>query len=406
MRRAFMLVLALLLFGLTSSLSGCSLRSFLGALSTPVPPTAVVQPPPPSSPTQFLPRIVFWTGTASVHESELLQRTARIPVSWSVSNRPEGTNLVFEQVLLDGTIINVELPRSDPWVASAGDGVVAPILPVDSSSIQIRVRLVRLADGADLATESLALVIIRGTPPKRVFEASPDPAPHGGTISLTWSIPGASTVSITRLSEHSQIYLEVIAPSAPAVGSLNYTIPDDYVDSIPFILIADNGVKETLSVAISCPFRNKLTSACPWRQGQIQVAYQPFERGYMIWRSDTREIYVLYLDNEGLFEIHPDSWVEGETFEIGETPPPGKVQPVRGFGKVWAVGHSPYSWVTPSGVRQRLGWALDVEKSFNMAIEIHPHDWNRPDGIILRLPDGSVVILTMEVPPYNWKRAR
>src|SRR5689334_983875 len=70
------------------------------------------------------PQITSFTSTATaVDPTALNNRTARIPVSWTISNRPNSANLVFEQVLPDGRVVNVELPRDNPWVASNGNGV-------------------------------------------------------------------------------------------------------------------------------------------------------------------------------------------------------------------------------------------------------------------------------------------
>lgn len=45
-----------------------------------------------------------------------------INVSWTVQNRPDNSNLVFEQVLANGTVRNAELPREIAYVPSNGNG--------------------------------------------------------------------------------------------------------------------------------------------------------------------------------------------------------------------------------------------------------------------------------------------
>jgi hypothetical protein len=102
----------------------------------------------------------------------------------------------------------------------------------------------------------------------------------------------------------------------------------------------------------------------------------------MVWTGDTGTIYVFY--NSGRFEKYPDTWVDGETFDPGEPPPPGLMQPVRGFGKVWA---------TQPGVRTGLGWALSAETGYTTLWETHEEG-----GAAFRLPDGRVVRLT----PGGW----
>src|SRR5262249_16704926 len=69
------------------------------------------------------PKIAFFTTTTAVVDlATLTNKTARVPVSWSVDNRPNGSNLVFEQILGNNSSVNVELPRQNPYVSSSGNG--------------------------------------------------------------------------------------------------------------------------------------------------------------------------------------------------------------------------------------------------------------------------------------------
>lgn len=75
----------------------------------------------------------------------------------------------------------------------------------------------------------------------------------------------------------------------------------------------------------------------------------------MIWLQEVRtesSVYqkiILVFYDDGRFEKHADTFVEGEP-ESDPTivPPAGLYQPIRGFGKLW--------W-TNASVRDRLGWA-------------------------------------------------
>ncbi len=88
----------------------------------------------------------------------------------------------------------------------------------------------------------------------------------------------------------------------------------------------------------------------------INSASLTFDNGKMLWASQlgdvqTRVIYVLY--NNGTYQRYNDTWVEGVDPEsTGEIAPPGKLTPVRGFGKVW---HN-----NPA-VKNGLGWATGNE---------------------------------------------
>jgi hypothetical protein len=81
----------------------------------------------------------------------------------------------------------------------------------------------------------------------------------------------------------------------------------------------------------------------------IWAAYQPFEGGAMLWRSDINRVTVFFTD--ATQETLSDQWHE-EPFGIG-APPAGKVAPVRGFGWLWA---------NHPDMAARLGWGLQVEK--------------------------------------------
>ncbi|MCS6871387.1 MAG: hypothetical protein RML95_00350 [Anaerolineae bacterium] len=135
------------------------------------------------------PQIVSFEATVGgVDFVELGQNRARVPVTWRVRGRVPTSNLVFEQLLPDGRAVSVELPRLSRWIASSGEGVVAPILPDnDALSIQLRLRVLDLATGTVYAEQVITLPIIRDgsplptatapiAPPPPVVLASPTPA--------------------------------------------------------------------------------------------------------------------------------------------------------------------------------------------------------------------------------------
>jgi len=84
----------------------------------------------------------------------------------------------------------------------------------------------------------------------------------------------------------------------------------------------------------------------------VWAAVEPFERGAMLWRSDTNKSYVFTLDG-GWRQIE-QGW-DGSTNANRGEPPPGRYTPERGFGWVWG---------TDDAVFNALGWATDIEKGF------------------------------------------
>lgn len=93
----------------------------------------------------------------------------------------------------------------------------------------------------------------------------------------------------------------------------------------------------------------------------VWAAWQPFEGGYMLWRSDSMDVYILYRQgatnsSAGSWELWYLDWDGSNQGGIGLSPPPGRVEPVRGFGWVWREHLD-----GPDGL---LGWALEQEKGF------------------------------------------
>ena len=94
---------------------------------------------------------------------------------------------------------------------------------------------------------------------------------------------------------------------------------------------------------------------CPTGQAQITWgAWEAFERGAMLWRSDTDEVYAFSQQGARSWLKIPDRW-NGQEIKGRGNPPPGLQPPVRGFGFVW--GERDDLFVL-------LGWATDQERGF------------------------------------------
>jgi hypothetical protein len=99
--------------------------------------------------------------------------------------------------------------------------------------------------------------------------------------------------------------------------------------------------------------QNQVALGCPLDQEQqVQLAWQQFDKGLMIWDSTAREIYVLARPS-GTWKLFADTWQEGTdpAWDAALTPPPR--QPQRGFGKVWRE--------QLGGEWADIGWALENE---------------------------------------------
>jgi hypothetical protein len=113
------------------------------------------------------------------------------------------------------------------------------------------------------------------------------------------------------------------------------------------------------------------------------ITIQTFERGRMMWWSETGSIWVLNADNGQALFYDSLSYGALPDNPITESPPAGWVKPIMGFGKVW--GHFPE-------VRQMLGWAVAPSQSYNVSFARHPA--NDVFACEINVPDlGTITII-------------
>jgi hypothetical protein len=123
---------------------------------------------------------------------------------------------------------------------------------------------------------------------------------------------------------------------------------------------------------------------CPRAEASsTSAAWQPFERGGMLWRADENFIYTLEPENR--WRPFADRWREGDpAFDPNLSAPEGLHQPVRGFGLVWRE---------KAEVRDLLGWATAEEQGFTAVIQEFAAGfaWQDPDRnrILVLFNDGT-----------------
>lgn len=100
------------------------------------------------------------------------------------------------------------------------------------------------------------------------------------------------------------------------------------------------------------------------------ASFTPFQKGFMMWRDDTRKIYGFF-DRIGWNEDE-DRFREGmpdrPTPNRGD-PPPGLFAPIRGTGLVWETNDKFFN---------NLGWARVQQKGFCAKVQ------NFTGGFIVR----------------------
>ena len=125
-------------------------------------------------------------------------------------------------------------------------------------------------------------------------------------------------------------------------------------------------------ISLRTPFRRLLATepslrgrfGCPSAEERvIQAAEESFERGHVLWRSDTGLLVVSF--NDGTWATFPDFYdpnqqIEGEQ---EESPPAGLLAPTGRFGRMWRY---------EPGVFERLGWARTPERTFQGVVQEFP----------------------------------
>lgn len=165
------------------------------------------------------------------------------------------------------------------------------------------------------------------------------------------------------------------------------------------VLPTDTPVPPTDTPTPDCGLPTDPTLAPIWERGRLGcptagsaitwAAWQSFERGYMLWRSDTDHVYILHMQDgsdlyAGTWQLRTDTWDGSNPDGVGLSPPPGLYEPVRGFGWLWRT--------YLGGPGSQLGWAREEEKGF--CANFQPFD----AGLIF----GSSTVTYCQDQLYNW----
>lgn len=139
---------------------------------------------------------------------------------------------------------------------------------------------------------------------------------------------------------------------------------------------------------LGCPINNQITIPL--------IAEEAFQGGHLFWRSDTDDVYVVYdRQKANATELWEGKWTTDPTWDwaaagepdpdgIGLSPPPGLVEPKRGFGWLWRtfLGREDGP----------LGWALDKERGFENTGQIQ----NFENGIMFKGASSKIHVLLFD----------
>lgn len=218
----------------------------------------------------------------------------------------------------------------------------------------------------------------------RRFDVQPPAAAPGALISLTWDIVGVNSALVEVNDQSTGPDPEAVIGPLPVNGSTSYLLPLSFRGNVTFRLVgivSRGGVNERAAIA------ERVVSLIAPLPSPISVysAYQLYDGGFLIWRSDNGAVYVFYSFGAVSTYRFEDY---GSRPDFSETPPGGRIRPINAFGRV-------YGLLDPTA-RSFLGWPTAHEQGFNMTVETLYDGTTR-----LSLPNGSRV----QVIGGNWSPA-
>ncbi|MCC7358933.1 MAG: LysM peptidoglycan-binding domain-containing protein [Anaerolineales bacterium] len=238
------------------------------------------------------------------------------------------------------------------------------------------------------------------------FDAGPTPVQRGNVVRLTWTVRAAAGVSLYRMDHDwkTDRWNRQAAPAYTGAGSGNLTLPValDAREALRFELVASDAASHTVSVQtdplpLLCyiPFYASApeVNSCRSEPKTVPGEFQAFEYGYMLWRSDTGEVYVL--------PQRPDQFLawtiqlpEGDPVEVGPAPQADLYAPGLHFSTVWATLDT-----QPMGgsglLREALGWATTPAQSYSLTLQPRLDTrYSMFDVVFVSFPDDRIAMLT------------
>ena len=195
------------------------------------------------------------------------------------------------------------------------------------------------------------------------------------------AVVDAPPASAPDLSEPT--HSEGTAPAADTEGGTDAELSD--VEPPDGMFFPDGALASVWEA--SPDFQASLGWALTELATDIPAAYQPFEHGAMLWNGRDHSIVVVY--DDGAWESFPDTFAEGEPeFDPNLSPPDDRLQPIRGFGKLWRGSQD---------IRDRLGWALQEELGYTP----YYHEFER--GYLIGSPSGTLALIRESESGGHWR---
>ncbi|HYU18819.1 MAG TPA: hypothetical protein VEQ11_09000 [Chloroflexota bacterium] len=190
------------------------------------------------------------------------------------------------------------------------------------------------------------------------------PRGHGAAIVISWWANALLGRVLTAAATTALVLVIGLWPAAPAAA-------------ICAIEAAPELAQFQASFGLGCA---AAPPALTWSAEQF------FERGVMLWREDSRAIFVLSTD--GSWQGFDDRFYEGQADRAGlAAPQPWLREPIRGFGLVWRE--------RLGGARAAIGWATNDEQGLDARTQ--PFD----NGLVFQNAAGRTFVLVKD---RTWRR--
>lgn len=224
----------------------------------------------------------------------------------------------------------------------------------------------------------------------------------GDTVTAAWQAQGIQAVLCPYvMTPTGPVEKTAACADVPLTGTKTLTIEQDALAWDGLLLRvagAEHSERVLIPLVIGCQglrdwFMTPAPARCPQDHAVLSsAAFQPFERGFMVWTKNPDRFYVFtnHTPTSGAFEMLDArySYKPGASPDqrVGETPPPGLFEPVSGFGQIWRGELHGIE-----NVRARLGWATAPESAFDTAYQCEmQNSFFRLWRCYLRAPDGKV----------------
>ena len=261
---------------------------------------------------------------------------------------------------------------------------------------------------------------IQSTPPPTAqrgrivaLDVTPAQANPGDTVTLRWAAQG-DRATVCPSSRYS-LFTAADCVNVPLSGTLAFIIPADVKGNtaIDFLLTVTgvSAATQQTSVALNCQktwffSTERQAGVCPQEVIRTEAAFQPFERGQLIWLKTPGRYFILENQNVAPGDIRrPLSTIADPLTVSRQTadtvkPPANLYAPTSGFGLIWRGDVE-----ASSGFRAQLGWALQPEVGYEASYQC---DDAAPSGgrvwqtCYLTVPSGQI-IAALSTGAWYWR---